>query len=277
MSPHLVSIAIVATIIVVVVVVLLRRTLKQKRREHFAEVPFPEEWRQILIKDFALYEKLPESLRAQLHQRVQVFVDEKEFIGCEGLEVTDEMRVLVAAQACILILNRETNYYNGLHTIFLYPSAYVSNHARPDSIGVQHQSGDVRLGESWTAGPVVLSWCDVNRGAYNIHDGQNVTLHEFAHQLDQEDDNSDGTPILDDQKEYKGWAKAFKHDFVELRKKLSKGKKDILNSYAATDPAEFFAVATEVFFEKPALLAQRHPELFAELRDYYKVNPMDWD
>ncbi len=277
MTPPTIALIILAVGLLAVILAVGRRLARNWHRDKLEQTPFPDAWRTILEEDFPLYPKLPAALRDQLHHRIQVLLAEKTFIGCGGLEVTDEMRVLIAAQAAVLILNRDTSFYSGLHTIFIYPSAYVARNLRTDASGVQHESGDVRLGESWQNGPLVLSWDDVNRGAYNVQDGHNVTMHEFAHQLDQEDDASDGTPILDNCTAHTSWAATFKHDFVALREKLEHGGKDLLDDYAATDPAEFFAVATEVFFEKPVLLHKRHPRLYAELRDYYKLDPLEWD
>jgi Mlc titration factor MtfA (ptsG expression regulator) len=134
----------------------------------------------------------------------------------------------------------------------------------------------VRLGESWGSGTVVLSWDHVKGGAMNFRDGHNVAIHEFAHQLDQEDGVSDGTPCLENRSAYSEWARVLSRDYETLRDKAGKGRKSVMDKYGATNPAEFFAVATETFFEKPRQLHKKHPDLYEELREYYRVNPLCW-
>ena len=190
------------------------------------------------------------------------------FEGCGGLELTDEMRVLIAAQACLLLLNRPAAVYPRLKTILVYPSTYVA--------GGQDQPKSVRLGESWGAGVVVLAWNSVKGGATNFNDGQNVTLHEFAHQLDQADGAADGAPDLASRSAYRTWAQVLSREYQTLRKWKKKGRRTVLNKYGATNPAEFFAVATETFFEKPRQMKKKHPELYEELKRYYRTEPLDW-
>ena len=130
-----------------------------------------------------------------------------------------------------------------------------------------------RLGEAWKDGVVVLSWDDVRRGASDLHDGQNVVLHEFAHQLDQQDGSADGAPILEHRSQYLTWARVLRHDFEQLRSDTEQGRSDVLDAYGATSPAEFFAVATECFFEKPLALRARHPLLYEQLQSFYRQDP----
>jgi Mlc titration factor MtfA (ptsG expression regulator) len=248
---------------------------KKRRRLALRDAPFSEEWGEIIRKNLPLYERLPENLRTELTEHVAVFLAEKHFEGCAGLEITDEIRVTVAAQACMLLLNRPPTYYPRLSTVLIYPSAYtVSQNVSPDgTVGGPEQ---VRLGESWSTGVVVLAWDSVLQGAWDIRDGKNVVLHEFAHQLDQEDGAADGAPILEHHTHYVAWARVLSAEYEQLCKKKKKRRKTVMNKYGATNPAEFFAVASESFFEKSAQLKKRHPELYEELESYYSVNPVEW-
>ena len=204
---------------------------------------------------------------------MQVFLSDKTFEGCGGLEITEEIRVTIAAQACMLLLGRETKVYPKLKTVLVYPHTYQGG--QKGMFG--GDNGDsARLGESWDCGVVVLSWDSVKGGARNFEDGHNVTFHEFAHQLDQEDGAADGAPILRERTAYATWAHVFNHEYKALVGLTRRGKKDTMDRYGATNPAEFFAVATETFFEKPRQLKAKHPELYEELQYYYKVDPLDW-
>jgi hypothetical protein len=259
---------------VVIVYMLSAKTRRRTRHRRAMRGPFPEKWLTILKKNLPIYNRLPSELREELKNAIKVFLAEKSFQGCGGLEITDEIKVTIAAQACMLLLGRENECYPGLRSIVIYPSTYVAG--GKGFFGGRQEPKSVRLGESWGRGEVVLSWSDVKHGAFNFQDGQNVTMHEFAHQLDQEDGASDGAPLLEGSSAYSTWAKVFSREFEMLQKSLYSGKDTVLDYYGATDPAEFFAVATESFFEKPVQLKEKHPDLFDELRKYYKVNPTEW-
>lgn len=189
--------------------------------------------------------------------------------------MTDEIKVTIAAQACMLLLNRESDCYPKLYSIVVYPSTYVTGTHK--TYGSHENDTSVRLGESWKHGTVVLAWDSVKRGALNYQDGLNVVMHEFAHQLDQEDGNADGAPILEMHSAYSAWSRTFSEEYEVLQKRALKGRKSVMDKYGATNPAEFFAVATETFFEKPAQMKKKHPELYHELQGFYKVNPIEWD
>jgi Mlc titration factor MtfA (ptsG expression regulator) len=246
---------------------------KTERRARTREVPFPAGWSAILEKNVPIYDRLSEVDRGELRGLVQVFLAEKIFEGCGGLEITDEIKVTIAAQACLLLIRRETDVYPNLITILVYPTAYVSNMPQHGPHGIVTEGPQGRLGEAWTSGVVVLSWDDVKRGAADVRDGQNVVFHEFAHQLDQEDGASDGAPVLPGRNLYTAWGRVLGAEYDELRKVAETGKKSVLDTYGATEPAEFFAVATEAFFEKPVQLKKKHPELYEELKLYYQQDP----
>ena len=246
----------------------------RQRTLHMAD-PIPDDWRILIKKNIPIYNRLPETLKQQLHKLINVFLDEKRFIGCGGLEITDEIKVTIAAQACMLLLNRKTNFYPKLKTIYVYPHTYVAKSLQNDG-GLIVEGKSVRLGESWQNGPVVLAWDSITGGARNIQDGRNVVFHEFAHQLDQEDGDADGAPILENRSCYRSWATVLGEEYERLRSKTQGRRRSVLNKYGATNPAEFFAVATEAFFEKPRQMHKRSPELYEELKNYYKLDPLSW-
>ena len=241
----------------------------RRNRERIRSAPFPAAWERIIARNCPFYGRLPEADRRELRGHVQVFLAEKYFEGCGGLEMTDEIKVTIAAQACLLLLHRDSDYYRRLVTILVYPTAYVARAVEPIGGGFVIEGEQGRLGEAWKDGVVVLSWDDVRSGAADARDGQNVVLHEFAHQLDQEDGAADGAPILEGRSHYAAWARALGAEYEQLRK----GRKSVLDRYGATNPAEFFAVATECFFEKPAQMLRKHPELYDELKAYYQQDP----
>lgn len=245
---------------------------KRRRRDLLRATPLPMAWLKIIERNVPLYRCLPPADQRELQGHIQIFLAEKRFEGCGGLQITDEIRVTVAAQACVLLLHRDTDYYPTMISILVYPSAYIAHVS--DSVGGIVREGDsVRLGESWHHGAVVLSWDDVLRGATDIHDGHNVVLHEFAHQLDQEGGAAHGSPILPRRSMYVAWARVLGAEYVHLQQDAEHGRKTVLDTYGATNPAEFFAVATECFFEKSVQLKRKHPELYEELKLYYQQDP----
>jgi MtfA peptidase len=246
---------------------------KHRRRKRILATPFPTAWLEIIERNMRFYACLPESDRHELQGLVQIFVAEKTFEGCGGLELTDEMKVTIAAQACLLLLHRQTDIYPRLDTILVYPSAYLARAVKPIGGPMVIEGESARLGESWTSGVVVLSWNDVRAGASDIHDGQNLVLHEFAHQLDREDGAINGTPLLEQKSQYLAWARVLSTEYERLRRDTQAGRFTVLDEYGATDPAEFFAVATECFFEKPRVLKKRHPALYEELKTFYRQDP----
>jgi len=246
------------------------------RFQKYMQRPFPEQWQATLQQRIPIYNRLSEELKKDLMQQVKRFMYFKKFVGCGGLTINDEIRVVVAAEACILLLNRPNSCYQGLKWIYIYPSTFIAKREQQDEYGVVSQKKSHLLGESWSNGRVVLAWDSVNSGIANPDDGHNVVLHEFAHQLDQEDGRADGAPLLYTRDSYKIWARVFSDEFNRLQSEVKRGRKSIIDDYGATDPAEFFAVATETFFERPDLMFSRHQQLFLALQDYYKVDPRKW-
>jgi MtfA peptidase len=248
--------------------------LRRRRRQKIRSRPFPSSWLAPL-EALPLYERLADADQAKLRDHLKVFLAEKTFTGCGGQEITDEVRVTIGAHACLLLLHRETEYYPDLDEILVYPHAYRAKGERQQDNGVVSEGDSLRLGESWLRGPVVLAWDAVKAGFYDVRDGGNVAIHEFAHQLDQEDGRADGAPPLGERARYAPWARVLSKEFERLRSARDKGRKTLLDTYGATNPAEFFAVVSETFFERPKTLLKKHPELYAQLSAYYQQDPAE--
>ncbi len=250
--------------------------MASRRRRRLMRTPLPDDWRKIIDRNVPYCSCLPDAKRAELEGLVQVFLAEKSFEGAGGLEMTDEMRVTIAAQACILLLGREPRFYPGLQAIIVYPHAYVSEMERREPDGTVSDDPQTRLGESWRQGALVLSWDDVMRGALGIRDGRNVVFHEFAHQLDYESGSADGAPLLEDGSMYAEWSRVLRSEYEKLVRDLRRGARTFIDPYGATNPAEFFAVVSEFFFERPRGMRARHPELYGQLKLFYKQDPAEW-
>jgi Mlc titration factor MtfA (ptsG expression regulator) len=247
---------------------------RERRRAAWRQESLPPEWAAIVERNVPAYARLPDDDRRALLGHARVFLEEKSFEGAGGLELTDEIRVTIAAQASLLLLGLEDagDYYPGLRSIVVYPHTYQAPHEERDGMLV-HEGVHARLGESWTHGAVVLSWDGVRAGTAHPGDGQNLVLHEFAHQLDQADGAADGTPALSSRAAYAPWAAVLGERYLELRRAAEAGRRSVLDEYGATNEAEFFAVATEAFFEKPLRLRRRLPDLYDELSAYFGQDP----
>jgi len=251
--------------------------LKKRKRARLRAVSFPDAWAAHLDANAPVYRRLPDDLRAQLHGHIHVFLAEKVFEGCNGLEMTDEIRVTIAGQACLLVLNRDTDYFPDLVTVLVYPSVFYADLAEPDEHGhIVSEYQEDRSGESWDLGVVILSWQDIAQLASTGRSGYNVVLHEFAHQLDMENGALDGAPKLPTRSRRDAWRRAFGEAYDRFERAVSSGRSTMLDPYGAGDPSEFFAVATESFFERPVALRHEYPSLYEELARYYCVDPASW-
>lgn len=248
----------------------------ERKRVRLRAQPFPAAWRDILKRRVPYVRRLPANLQLQLKQHMQVFIAEKAFIGCNGLRITDEIRVTIAAHAGLLILNRPSHYYPNLRQILVYPDSFVVERDQIDPIGLTHRAREVLAGESWSQGQVILSWKDTVAGAAVVDDGQNVAIHEFAHQLDQETGRANGAPILARRAHYLRWSSVLGTEFTALRARAARGEASLFSDYGATDPGEFFAVVSEVFFEQSSAMAEAHPNLYQELCQFYQLDPLSW-
>lgn len=252
----------------------------QKLKDLFEEEEepfvFKDEWVDYLKNNLPLYGRLPEDLQEALHQKIGQFIRTTFFEGCGGLELDDEIILTVAAQACLLVVRHEGEPYPRLNTVLLYPAAFVSTSTSAGPGGTLIEREVTCLGESWENGTVILAWDSVKNGASNIFDGHNVTFHEFAHQLDSLDGDTDGVPLLPSEEAYQTWANVFAKHCELLIDEVRRGKKSLLDPYGATNPGEYFAVATETFFEKPRQMKKKQPELYVELQDFYQLDPVEW-
>ena len=241
---------------------------KKRRRKKILAQPIPESWALHLNRNVRLTWDLPPAEMERLRKLSQVFVAEKHWEGCEGLDVTEEMKVTVAAQACLMLLGVEGFYFDNVSTVLIYPRTIVRNSTDGSPMH--------RAGEAWQGGPIVLAWDSTLRGGRNEDDGKNVVIHEFAHALDGLDGEMGGNIVFDDEETASNWQQLVKVEFSELCQAKDQGRRTLLDHYGATNPAEFFAVASETFFEQPHELRDEHTELFRMLKLYFKVDPTQW-
>jgi len=244
---------------------------KNRRRKKILAQPVPESWSLHFNRNVRLTWGLNEEETKRLEQIVQVIFAEKEWEGCDGLELTEEIKVTISALAGLMLLGVPEFYFDNVKTILVFPKAFRR----------QTQSGWVmdeshRSGEAWQGGPIILSWKDALRGGRDEDDGQNLVIHEFAHALDGLDGEMGGNVMFDDSATSQRWQEVVEREFAELCRAKEEGIRTLLDHYGATNEAEFFAVSSEIFFEKPRRLSQEHNELFELLRTYYRVDPRNW-
>jgi len=251
------------------------RKLHQSRRNQLFQKPLPPDSVAILKRNVSLYSRLPPELRDELHGRINIFLDEKEFTGLAGLTVTDEIRVTIAGTACLLLLKRDKRNFPGFTTILVYPDTYVAKAGKYDGLVEAHEDS-IRSGESWHRGPVVLSWQDVLRGTSNRSDGHNVVLHEFAHKLDEENEIMDGLPVLRDSSHYAEWSEVLNREYESFQIRVNRNSNSVIDAYGAESPSEFFAVATESFFEKSLQMKNKLPDLYQQFKKFYNMDPAKW-
>jgi Mlc titration factor MtfA (ptsG expression regulator) len=237
--------------------------LRKLRRRRHRKKPFPESWLRHLERRAPFFRELESPLRERFLDDVKVFAWEKDFVGAGGFEIDDEVRVVVSAAAVRLVLHLDISYYDRLREILVYPEAF----RRPGE-------EEWILGEAHTWGTVVLAWQSVVLGLANEKDGHDTATHEFAHVLDRAGGAFDGTPELRARAHYRPWAQVMTRNYLALRRGRRRARK-VLRKYGATNEAEFFAVATEAFFEKPDQMREHTPELYAELRRFYHWDPAD--
>lgn len=241
-------------------------------RDRKLQEPFPEPWRRLLKSRVPLYYRLHAELRNKLEQHVQLFLAEKSFYGCDGFEVDDTVRLTIAGHACLLIVGRSFSDFDEVSSILVYPDAYHVREVESDGLVVS-ESNQIRAGEASSRGQVVLAWAECEEGAVNPDGHHNVILHEFAHQLDYLDGSADGAPPLSGEQAGQ-WQQTMTHAYEHLRHTLHHHHKPWLDPYGATEPAEFFAVLTEAFFQQPDHLKHEQPQVYDLLCNFYRLDPL---
>lgn len=245
-----------------------------RRRKKLRSQPFPDAWLHVLQYHVTFYSRLTEPEQAKLRADMQIFIAEKNWEGCGGLTMTDEIKVTIAAFACLTTLGLEDEHFDHVRSILVYPTAYVAKGRTVMQGGVVIEEDSHRQGEAWYRGPVIVSWSETLESAHGESGGRNVVVHEFAHQLDMKNGEIvDGTPPLSSVAELERWKKVMSGEYDDLVQRCEAGQHSLLDCYGATNVAEFFAVVTETFFERPRALRIRHPALYQVLQDFYHQDP----
>lgn len=263
--------------VVCVMIIRWYRVYRLKRKWAIASsVAFSEEDRRFLGSNFKAYTFLNPEERDRLELKMKYFLRFKKIVAAQNLSLTHEMELLIAAEACLLVINLDgRDLYPGLSHIYILSDAYVeSNNPVNPSTGLPYFSA--RFGESWKRGPIMLSWEEVQESSRPSLNRHNLIVHEFSHHLDQQDDHFDGTPKLRHKSQYQKWAMVMGREFQALKLRISQFKKSDIDIYAGTNEAEFFAVCTEYFFSDPYHLEQNHPEIFELFLDYFRIDPRRW-
>lgn len=248
--------------------------VKRRRRQKLLLQPFPFVWAEIITRNFRLAQRLTDEERKHLHADVQVFVAEKNWEGCGGLQLTEEMQVTIAAQACYLLLGLDISWWDHVLTVLVYPGAFLAPEKLPLSGGHWIETQEDRLGEAWRRGPVILAWDEVLAGGRGETEGRNLVFHEFAHQLDMLGGQTmDGIPPLPNRAAYLRWEQVVSREYARLCRACDRGESTLLDCYGTKSEAEFFAVVTEAFFMQPVRLRRRHGELYDLLAEFYRQDP----
>jgi Mlc titration factor MtfA (ptsG expression regulator) len=256
---------------------MLFRWLKRRRRREILSRPFPPEWEEWLQDNVVHYSRIGPEMQQQLRDRTQVFVAEKHWEGLSGIQVSWEIQVTIAALASLMLLGRDDLDFDHVLSILVYPDMYLARQKQVTDFGLVTEGREARLGEAWYRGPIILSWEDVLADARQEDRGFNVVLHEFAHQLDMVNGRVvDGTPPLRSRADYARWSVVMTSEFDQLVERCRRRRPGVIDCYGASDPSEFFAVATEAFFERPFALRQQSPALYEVLQKFYALDPGAW-
>lgn len=248
--------------------------LQRRRWKRITSQPFPESWESILTARVRQYACMNEALQKRLRECVQILIAERDFEGCGGLHLTDEVKVTISGNASLLLLGVKDYYFDGVPSILVYPQSYT----RPGGAnnGLIVDEDQAFAGEAWRGGPIVLSWRDIVHGAHSLGRASNVVVHEFTHHLDGLDGEMGGTPPMDRSLQSR-WSPLLSREYNQLVESLSQGRNVFLDPYAATNQAEFLAVTSEFFFEQPVDLKIHHPDWYELLSEYYHLDPAQWD
>lgn len=260
--------------LLVVVFLLYRWFARRQKRKALLAAPLTPEQRATVERLVPLVRRLPQPLRHTLEGKMNLFLDQVTIRGLNDLEVTEEMRLSVAAQACLLVVNSPA-WYDTIRNVLVYPSTFVAQRDTHDGHFV-HAGRHSMFGESWARGPVVLSWDAALHGGVDAEDGHNVVIHEFAHQLDALSGHTNGIPILRKGQAYAGWERAMLDAFRDHVSRLERGEQTLIDTYGATNHEEFFAEAIVTFFERPRALRREEPALYAQLAELLALDPAQW-
>jgi hypothetical protein len=229
------------------------------------------QWREAMTQ-LPIVQRLAPAERARLRELTVLFLDEKTFSAAAGYALTDEVRLLIAIQACLPILHLDPDYYAGWSSIIVYPDEFMPEREHTDEAGVVHMTRHPLMGESWLQGPLLLSAADaVHAGA---GDGVNVVIHECAHKLDMLNGNANGFPPLHADMSIEDWTKSWSEAYADFCRQVDAGVNTLLDPYGAESPGEFFAVLSEAFFETPQDLQNSYPAVYAQLVAFYRQNPL---
>ena len=248
--------------------------LRVRRLRRAAATPLGASRIALLTRNVPIRARLPPELRQRLDGLISAFVAEKTFVGCNGLRITDEVRVTIAAHACALVLGRPLDLYPALQSILVYPSPFWVDEEDEDEAGIVTRRRRVLSGQAWDASRIILSWEDVVEAA-GSPSGYNLVLHEFAHHLEYEGRGL-ARPADRGQRRFEVWRSELQQEFDRLLEAVDAGKDTFLDPYAAEDESEFFAVASEEYFERPVMLQASHPEIYGLLREFYGLDPAAW-
>ena len=284
--------ALFAAALAVLAALVLPPVLRARSRRALQRLALPDALRELVDRRLPIRARLPQSLRTRHDGLIHAFLAEKRYTGCNGLVIDDEIRATIAAQACLLLLGRHGSLYDELRSILVYPSAFWVEDEVHDDDGLVTRRRRMLSGESWDAHRIVLSWEDIALAEAAPDDGFNLVLHEFAHYLEAEGRGLPSPPRPstgelqrgDDQararmraRSIDAWADDLADEFDALLAQVDRGEETFLDPYAAEDEAEFFAVATEDFYERSTLLQDAHPRLYGLLAEFYGVDPAGWD
>ncbi|MEX2640155.1 MAG: M90 family metallopeptidase [Balneolales bacterium] len=248
---------------------------KKWRRGRLKKQPFPAEWIRILQSRVALYDRLPADQRQRLHGHIHVFLNEKNFEGCGGITINEEMRLTIAAQACLLMLADISDYFPTLRSILVYPDSYHAPVQEFEEGGIVTEGHEWRQGEAWDMGSMVLSWKNVKRTSKHLN-GKNLVLHEFAHLLDSELGATENWQPGSKNSIYANWSRTLNKEYKTLLQKVGRNEPVLFDVYGASSLVEFFAVATECFFEKPQEMMRLHPDLYEQLQIFYGLDTIGY-
>jgi len=250
---------------------------KTRRRQKIRAQFFPKEWEATLHDNVWQYSRLRREQHKKYYDDLRILIAEKEWEGCGGLQMNDKVKVTIAGQAALLLLGIEEEFYfDSVKSVLVYPDTFAIPEKFQNADGTVSAEPTPADGEAVQNGPVVLAWDAVLEGGCNPYNGQNVVIHEFAHQLDALDGEMGGTPPIFDPEESKRWGEVIRREYHRLVLAVKREESTLLDEYGATNRAEFFAVSSECFFEQPDALQRMHPELYDVLKSFYRQDPVRW-